>query len=224
VNTYARAVRAFWSWLAREGVIKSSCLRELPAPKLPRLLPRAFNEAEVRRILRAADHRPRDRAMVLLLVDSGIRLGELLGLKLSDFDLGQGRFRVFGKGGKERHVYFSPRTAEALQDYIRLIRPKIKTEDRMFLNADGGPMDRRRVGKILEMVGREAGLERRLSPQKLRHTFATLSLRYGNNLEYLRLALGHAHIETTSRCYLAASEADVEKAHRRSSPISNLYG
>lgn len=72
-------------------------------------------------------------------------------------------------------------------------------------------------------IGEEAGISRRLSPHKLRYTFATLSLRYGNNLEYLRLALGHSDIKTTSNSYLAASDADVVIAQRRSSPMANLY-
>jgi len=223
VNTYARAIRAFWGWLEREGLIRKNALKAVPAPRLPRRLPRAFSEDEVRKILHSAENRPRDRAMVQLLLDSGVRLSELVGLTVPDLDLRLGRLRVYGKGGKERYAYFSNRTAEALKRYISTVRPRALEEDRLFLNIDGTPMDKRRVSKVLEVVGRHAGISQRLSAHKLRHTFATLSLRFGNNLEYLRLALGHADIETTSKSYLAASDADVAIAQRRSSPMANIY-
>jgi len=107
INTYARAIRAFWSWLKREGIIRKNVLQEVPAPRLPRRLPRAFGETEVRQILQSASGQPRDIAMVQLLVDSGIRLSELVGLALPDIDLKLGRLRVYGKGGKERYAYIS---------------------------------------------------------------------------------------------------------------------
>jgi integrase/recombinase XerC len=223
INSYLRAISAFWSWLEREGLIRKNALKAVPAPRLPRRLPRAFSEDEVRKILHSAENRPRDRAMVQLFLDSGVRLSELVGLTVPDLDLRLGRLRVYGKGGKERYAYFSNRTAEALKRYISTVRPHALEEDRLFLNIDGTPMDKKRVSKVLEVVGRHAGISQRLSAHKLRHTFATLSLRFGNNLEYLRLALGHADIETTSKSYLAASDADVAIAQRRSSPMANIY-
>ena len=222
INTYARAIRAFWSWMEREGVLRFNPLREVPAPRLPRRLPKSFTEHEVKQILFAASGNPRSQAMTLLLLDSGIRLGEITGLTLPDIDIKTCRLRVYGKGGKERFAYFSKRTAEALGRYIAQ-RPVPRKEDRLFLNLDGTPMDKRRISRVLVLIGKSANLNQRLSPHKLRHTFATLSLRFGNNLEYLRLALGHSDIETTSKSYLAACDADVALAQHRSSPITNLF-
>jgi site-specific recombinase XerD len=223
INTYARSIRAFWGWLEREGLIKENPLKAVPAPRKPHLLPKAFTEEEVLKILRIANSRVRDRAMVQLFLDSGIRLSECLGLTLHDVDLKQGRLRVYGKGNKERYAYFSNRTAESLRQYIKEVRPPAGEDENLFLNKDGTPMDKRRVQTILHIIGEKAGLKYRLSPHKLRHTFATLSLKYGNNLEYLRLALGHSDIKTTSNSYLAASDADVARAQRRSSPMANIY-
>ncbi|MBN1368005.1 MAG: tyrosine-type recombinase/integrase [Dehalococcoidales bacterium] len=112
INTYARGIHSFWSWLKREGLIRNNPLATVPAPKLPKRLPRAFSEEEVKKILIAVKNRPRDRAMVQLVLDSGIRLSECLGLALKDVDFIQGRLRVYGKGSKERYAYFSRQTAE----------------------------------------------------------------------------------------------------------------
>ena len=141
INTYARGVHAFWSWLEREGLIRENPLKAVPAPKVPHLLPKSFSEEEVRKILHVVAGRPRDRAMVQLFLDSGIRLGELLRLTLNDLDLKQGSLRVYGKGGKERYAYFSGRTADSLRQYITKVRPPAREEEYVFLNdhryADG---------------------------------------------------------------------------------------
>jgi len=223
INTYARGIHAFWSWLEREGLIQENPLKAVPAPRKPHLLPKSFTEEEARKILQAANRRPRDRAMVQLFLDSGIRLSECLGLALKGIDFKQGRLRVYGKGGKERYDYFSSHTADSLRQYIANARPPAREDENLFLNADGTPMVKQRVQMILAIIGKKAGINCRLSPHKLRHTFATLSLRYGNNLEYLRLALGHSDIKTTSNSYMAASDADVAMAQRRSSPMANIY-
>jgi len=165
---------------------------------------------------------PRKRVIFELLLDSGIRLSELSHLNLADIELGSGRIRVFGKGSRERNAYISSSTALCVHDYIRDYRPQPKVEDRLLLTLDGYPLCSNGIARILERVGRWAGIGKRLSAHNLRHTYATLCLKNGNNLEYLRIALGHADIKTTSDAYLAASDTDVASACRRFSPMANL--
>ena len=129
---------------------------------------------------------------------------------------------MLGKGGKERYSYFSPMAALSLRDYLDKCRPLPREEDGLFLTGAGFRLDRRSIQTLLGRLGRRAGLATRLSPHALRHTYATLCLRNGNNLEYVRITLGHTNIKTTSDAYLAASQADVAQAHQRFSPLANL--
>ncbi len=222
INTYVRAVKSFWSWLATEGVIKENPLARVAAPRLPRKLPRIYSEAELRTVIDSVRDSPRNRAMVELLIDSGIRLSELTTLMVPDIDLASGRIKVFGKGSQERYAYISPGTALTIHHYLYNVRPEPRGEDRLFIAVDGYPLAPKRVQKILEVIGRQAGLKARLSAHRLRHTYATLCLKNGNNLEYVRITLGHSDIKTTSDAYLAASDTDVANACKRSSPLANL--
>jgi integrase/recombinase XerD len=140
----------------------------------------------------------------------------------NDIDTTIGRVKVFGKGSKERYTYICPATALSIYHYIQNIRPEPRSEDRLFLTVDGYPLTTIRLQKLLEVIGRKAGLKNRLSAHKLRHTYATLCLKNGNNLEYVRITLGHSDIKTTSDAYLAASDSDVASACRRFSPLANL--
>ena len=221
INTYVRAIRAFWGWLEKEGHIPSNPLSKIKPPKKPRLLPEVYSEDQLRTILSAVERRPRERAIIELFLDSGMRLSELTGLELRDLDLSNLTIRVFGKGGKQREVYLSPVTALHLRDYLA-VRPNLQAESHLLLKWDGRPLGNACLQTLLRRIGRCAGLVGPLAPHRLRHTFATLSLRNGANLEYLRLALGHADIKTTSESYLAVSNRDVASAHRRFSPMANL--
>ena len=222
INTYARAIKSFWGWLEREGTISSNPLAGVPAPRFPKKLPRIYSEQEINKILNHVLKHPRERVIFEILLDSGIRLSELTGLNIADVELGSGRIRVFGKGSRERNAYISSSTAHCVRDYIRNYRPEPVAEDRLLLRVDGFPLCAGRIQHILQVLGRKAGIGKRLSPHNLRHTYATMCLKNGNNLEYLRIALGHTDIKTTSDAYLAASDADVADACRRYSPMANL--
>ncbi len=222
VNTYTRAVKAFFSWLKREGILATDPFTNVPAPKLPQRLPKVLSENEMTAVFKVVAESPRERALLLLLLDSGITLSEVAELNDSHVDIVNGTVRVFReKTQKERYTYISPPTADAIEAY-RFVRPKPLAEPRLFLTRDGYPLTGKRIQKILERIGKKAGIGQRLSPHKLRHSFATWSLRYGSNLEYIRLMLGHSDISTTSRAYLHVSNADLAAASKRTSPVVNL--
>jgi integrase/recombinase XerD len=222
VNTYIRAIKSFWSWLKEEDIIVTNPLAMVPAPRVPKKIPRIFSESELKIVLNAVHHSPREKAIVELLIDSGIRLSELSKLMVDDVDTTIGRVKVFGKGSKERYTYICPATALTIYNYLQKVRPEPRTEDRLFLTVDGYPLTTVRLQKLLEVIGRKAGLKTRLSAHKLRHTYTTLCLRNGNNLEYVRITLGHSDIKTTSDAYLAVADSDIANACKRFSLIANL--
>ncbi|MFC1932063.1 tyrosine-type recombinase/integrase [Chloroflexota bacterium] len=221
VNSYVRGIKSYWSWLGREKLIKTNPLASVPAPKLPKKLPRILSEQELHAIFAAIKGNARDIATVELLLDSGMRLGEIAGLALADIDLKAGSIRVYGKGKRERQTFISPQTTQTIEHYINHNRPQPRSEDRLLLTEEGYPLKTGRIQKRLEQIGKKAGLAQRLGPHKLRHTFATLSLKYGSNLEYVRRSLGHTR-STTTQVYLDVSSADVSEAHKKYSPVANL--
>jgi site-specific recombinase XerD len=222
VNTYVRAIKGFWSWFEQEGIIKTNPLAAVRAPKLPKRLPKVFNEEEMTRIFDSVVGSPRETALLLLLLDSGISLGEIAGLNDSEVNTASGTLRIYReKTQKERYAYFSPPTADAIDAY-RSVRPQSMAEPRLFLTRNGYPLTGKNIQTIHARIGRKVVLSHRLSPHKLRHSFATLSLKYDSNLEYIRIMLGHSDIRTTAKAYLNAASTDVAEASRRSSPVVNL--
>jgi integrase/recombinase XerD len=221
INTYVRAIKSFWSWLAKEKIIEENPFADVPAPKLPKKLPKILSEDDLTRILKTSQYDDREHAIIELLLDSGIRLGELVNLNVNDVDTQTGVVKVFGKGSKEGRVFISDSTRAAVGLYWMDSRPKPRGEDKLFLTYDGYPLTKGRVQKILERIGKKAGITTRLSPHKLRHSYATLSLKYGANLEYVRRTLRHTDIKTTE-VYLSVSDADIENAHRQFSPVENI--
>ena len=222
INTYARAIKSFWGWLEGEGILKENPLALVPTPKKARTIPKIYSIDEIKTVLRAVSDSPRSEAMVLLLLDSGIRLSELTSLKVSDIDVANGRIKVFGKGGKQRFAYFSKDTGDSINLYLRDIRPKPTGGDYLFLRRDGYPLRSQHIQKILQRIGKQAGISQRLSPHKLRHTYATLALKYGSNLEYIKTTLGHSDIKTTSQSYINIADSDIAAAYQGFSPVANI--
>jgi hypothetical protein len=170
----------------------------------------------------AASANIRDQAVFCVLLDSGIRLAELSSLKIGSVDTESGSLKVRGKGNKERFAYLGADGAKCVDRYIKEYRQGAAKGDFLFLTKDGKPLQARGIQSLLLRLGKKAGIEERLSAHKLRHTFATLSLKYGGNMEYIRKILGHTDIKTTSEAYLNVQDADVSAAHRCFSPLSNL--
>lgn len=203
-----------------QGIITYNPLAEVSAPKIPKRLPKILTEDELRALFRISLS-DRDRALLMLLLDSGIRLTELANLRFDDADLKNDVVSVIGKGDKQRHVFISTDTAIWLTIYTCEERPDSQLSNQFFLTNDGYTLTASRIQKILEIIGRKARLKQRLSPHRLRHTYATLSLKNGVNLEFLRRSLGHTDLKTTE-VYLTLSDADVQAAHKQFSPVKNL--
>jgi len=222
IATYARAIKSFWGWLKRMGLLETNPLAAVPTPKKPKTVPVIYQDTELKAIYNIVKDMPKEKSIFLLFLDSGIRLDGLTSLPLADLDLTNHKLKTREKGNKERLAYFSTITAGSIAEYLRTSKVH-RPESNVFLDDTGLPLTHRQVQLMLEKVGKQAGLSKRLAPHKLRHTYASLSLRYGANLEHLKITLGHTDIKTTSDSYLSVADAEVAHAHQNFSPVANLF-
>ncbi|MBI3932594.1 MAG: tyrosine recombinase XerC [Acidobacteria bacterium] len=196
------ALRTFFRFLCREGVLESNPARPLLSPRTERRMPTHLDEGEVSRLL---DIRPesdadlRARAALELLYATGVRCAELVRLDLAEVDLEARMIRVLGKGSKERIVPFGGRALEALTAYLPARLRAAPRTDALFLNARGGRLTDRSIRLILRRQLQKAALARRVSPHTLRHSFATHLLEKGADLRAIQELLGHASLSTTQR-------------------------
>lgn len=224
-------LRSFCRYLVREGLLDSNPLSLVSSPKVPKRLPSFLELHEIEALLSAPDPaKPlgqRDRAIMETLYASGMRLSELAGLNLSDIDWGRGESRVWGKGEKERIVLLGEPASRALERYVRDGRGKLakgRATNALFLNRFGYRLSRRSVGLILNKYAKRAGLEKRVTPHLLRHTFATHMLDGGADLRVVQELLGHVQLATTQiYTHVTQSRAREEylKAHPRAREAVN---
>jgi integrase/recombinase XerD len=200
----AACLRSFYRHLRREELIKHDPTAELRGPPRGRRLPRVLSRDEVNRLLgepRGSEPAAlRDRALLELMYACGLRVSEAVGLELTDIDLEEGLLRARGKGSKERIVPIGRQAVEALRVYCARGRPAlvgVRVENRLFVNHRGGGLTRQGMYKIIQGYARRVGLDARMSPHTLRHTFATHLLAGGCDLRSLQEMLGHADLSTT---------------------------
>ena len=206
-KSVARAInslRMLYRFLLSEGEVRSDPTADLDVPRTWKSLPRFLTFQEVDRLLSAPDTgRPlgvRDLAMLEVLYATGIRVSELISLRLEDLNLEVGYLNCMGKGSKERIVPLGKKAIERLQQYLRDVRPGLTRRGEspfLFTNRNGAKMSRQGFWKILKGYGGAAGIQRNLSPHVLRHSFATHLLEHGADLRSVQMMLGHADISTT---------------------------
>lgn len=218
------ALRVMARFLAREKLREDDFTVLLTGPKPKRALPATLNESEVARLIGAAhggDARSlRDRALLEVFYSSGLRVSELAGLTLQQVDLEQGFVRVFGKGAKERVVPLGGQACAALATYLTSGRPhlvKPKTGSQLFLNHRGSALSRMGLWLIVQQYAKRAGLEKKVKPHALRHSFATHLLTGGADLRAIQEMLGHASISTT-QIYTAVEPQRLVDHHAKFHP------
>jgi len=199
----------------------------LESPKIRRSLPGYLRLEEVEKLLAQPDDKQplglRDRAMFEVLYSTGLRVSELVGLRVMDMDRAAGCVRCIGKGDKERIVPIGKKAIALVERYLRDARPKLLGNAKqanvttLFINRRGGPLSRVGVWKILSAYGRQAGMRTGLTPHMLRHSFATHLLERGADLRSVQLMLGHADISTTQIYTHVVEERlkQIYKAHHR---------
>jgi integrase/recombinase XerD len=220
------AIRTYYAFLLAEGHVQADPTEQVELPKTWRRLPGVLSRDDVEKILEAPDIADRlywrDKALLEFAYASGVRVSELAGLKVRDVDLQEGIAMVFGKGAKERLVPIGRSAQRALDIYLRETRPGLARQDGqgvVFLNAQGRPLSRMGIWKILRKHVRRAGVKKRVTPHTLRHCFATHLLEGGADLAAVQEMLGHADISTT-QIYTHVDREYLRDVHKRYHPRS----
>ncbi len=218
------ALRALYAYLVRDGFMDRSPMESVDKPKRLRCVIQTFNSTELEAVLGTCKNDfagVRDRAIITLLLDSGLRVSELCGIELTDIDWGEQTVVVLGKGNKERIVPFGSVARQALSLYLGR-RGDDLTSRGFFVNCYGEPVNRHTVHKMIVRRCAEAGVEGvRCSPHTFRHTFAVSFLRNGGGVFELQKMLGHTSLDQT-RKYAELSNTDVLISHRQNSPADRL--
>lgn len=217
------AVRQFYRFLLEEGRIKKDPTREMVTPKRGKYLPQVLSTDEVDRLLAAPDVSTpigtRDKAMIELLYATGLRVSELVGLKMHMLNLGVGYLICRGKGGKERLVPIGESAMKWVKEYIAVVRPAMvrKSSDVLFCSNRGGAMTRQNFWYMIRRYAYHAAIMKSISPHVLRHSFATHLLAGGADLRSVQMMLGHSDISTT-QIYTHINTARLKEIHERFHP------
>ena len=218
------AMRGFFKFMVRDSHLKKSPVANLTSPRLRRQLPTVLSVAEVERLL--AQPNPdlplgqRDVAMLELLYGTGLRVTELITLAVGRVNLEVGFLVAHGKGSKERIVPMGEAATEAVQNYTLGSRPRLlkgRVSDILFVSNRGTAMTRQGFWKLLKKYGRQAGMEKSLTPHTLRHSFATHLLERGADLRSVQMMLGHADISTT-QIYTHVARERLREVHKKYHP------
>jgi integrase/recombinase XerD len=231
VERKVAAVKGFHRFLVREGVTSNHPTARVPLPKVPQRLPDVISIEDADRLLSQpfpdSATGLRDRALLETLYGCGLRVGELVGLDVTDIDFDAGFLRVFGKGSKERAVPVAGMAAHAVDAYLKSGRPFLRptraisgSASAVFLNVRGGRLSRQAVFGIVRSYGGRVGLEG-LHPHTLRHSFATHLLEGGADLRALQEMLGHADISTT-QVYTHVDQRHIREEYLSTHPRARL--
>lgn len=220
-------LRNFFRWAQTQEIITEDPSIKLESPKIRKSLPGYLRLDEVEKLLNQPDEKTplgmRDRAMLEVLYSTGLRVSELVSLRVSDLDTKVGCVRCIGKGDKERIVPIGRKALATVDKYVREARSalarqvKAVNSPNLFLNRRGVSLSRVGVWKILSAYGRKAGLRQALTPHMLRHSFATHLLERGADLRSVQLMLGHADISTT-QIYTHVVEERLKQVYKAHHP------
>jgi integrase/recombinase XerD len=218
------SLRRFYRWLARENLVSEDPSALIDMPKLGRPLPKVLSETQVEALLNAPDMTLalglRDRAMLELLYATGLRVSELVGLRLHQLNLRQGVVQVTGKGGRERLVPLGEEAVGWLERYLREARAGLldgRQSDSLFPSRRAPHMTRQNFWHLIRRYARQAGIRSELSPHTLRHAFATHLVNHGADLRVVQMLLGHSDLSTT-QIYTHVARARLKSLHQQHHP------
>lgn len=220
------SIKSFYKFLVIQKYINNNPSDSIFQPKLKKSLPNILTEEEVLKLLdiKLTDNFSyRNKAMLELMYATGIRVSELVNLKLQDLDLNQDIIRTFGKGSKERVIPIGDYAKEYLEKYIYEYRGsmlKKEASEYLFLNNHGKKMTRQGFFKIIKKIAQEKGINKDLSPHTLRHSFASHLLKYGADLRTIQELLGHSDISTT-QIYTHITNEELKKNYKYYHPHGN---
>lgn len=233
---YHTGLSALWAWALGENLAAENIMRRVKPPRPEQVAIIPFSEEDIRAMLatlgksksytrpgkRQSEHTlpnvERNRAILLLFLDTGLRVSELCSIKIHDLDIRNHRIQVMGKVAKERSVPFSPRSGQALWRYLAT-RNKPRADEPLFITSTGRALDRTQVIHMLYTLAGRAGITH-CHPHRFRHTFAIEYLRNGGDPFTLQAILGHSTLDMVKR-YVRLAQQDIQTAHRRASPVDN---
>jgi site-specific recombinase XerD len=223
VNDYYRALRTFFNWLEREQFIHDNPFKNLKTPKTEKKVIQALTSTEIDRLFNACSGKSpidiRNKAILCMFLDTGLRVSELASLNIDDIDMNTGSIVVrHGKGGKQRVVHIGSKAQKALWKYVTIYR---RSESKsLFINRSGEPLEVIGIKILIKRLGISAKVK--VSPHKLRHTFAISYLRAGGDVFSLQYLLGHSTLQMTQRYLQSLNADDAINAHKKFSPLDNM--
>ncbi|MFY4479938.1 site-specific tyrosine recombinase XerD [Latilactobacillus sakei] len=217
-------LRKFYQYLAREGRIQKDPMLQIDSPKQGRHLPAVLSSEEIERLLKTPDTSTplglRDRAILEVLYATGLRVSELVHLKLTDLHLSLGLIQTLGKGDKERIIPIGDVAVDWINQYLERSRNRLtkgKDSPYLFVNFHGNGLTRQGIWKNLKAIVQAAGIDKDVTPHTLRHSFATVLLENGADLRVVQELLGHSDISTT-QIYTHISKKHLTEVYQRSHP------
>ena len=224
ISRLIASMRRFYRYALRENLINTDPTLQIESPKLPRSLPKSLNEQEVEDLLNAPNISDpiglRDRAMLELLYASGLRVTELVTIKVNEVSTQDGVVRVTGKGSKTRLVPMGEEAADWITKYLNHARPEIlqkrlpnSQSSALFVTARANAMTRQAFWYLIKRYALMAGISKHMSPHVLRHAFATHLLNHGADLRVVQMLLGHSDISTT-QIYTHVARERLKQLHR----------
>ena len=203
ISRFVASAKAFFEYLLKAGLLSQDPSVSLKAPKVIRKKPSILSESDTVKLLSSPEDDSkglRDKAMLELMCDTGLRVSELLGLTLKDLDLAKRQISV--PGSRSRKIQYDKKINRYLEDYLKNARAvllgKQTDEGYLFLNVSGENMSRQGFWKLIKKYGKDAGIETELTPHVLRHSFAAHALRSGKDIKKVQSILGHSDLSTTS--------------------------
>jgi len=225
INAYYRVLKTFFNWLVNESILGKSPMVAIKPPRVPRKIIKPFSPQDIERLLLMCSGdrflEVRSRAMVLVFLDTGLRLAELSNIQLSDIDLDRETIKVMGKGAKERVVRIGRTTQKAILRYLLMRKDDHPclwvTEERKPMTKVGVQTAIKRLCRMAEIIDAKPG------PHTFRHTFATTALRNGASTFEVQSLLGHSTLDMTRRYTATLNSEEAVIAHKRFSPVDNLF-
>jgi integrase/recombinase XerC/integrase/recombinase XerD len=225
IHGHVRTLRAFFNWLVREGLAQNNPANDLKPPKVTRKVASTLSDEEIKTILNTFSISPsdvRNRTLFLILLDTGLRIGELVNLKMDDVHMDEGYLKVLGKGKKERIVPIGNNAQKALQRYLFRYRPKPVNPviDNVFLSVSSKALTENSVKLMFTRLAKRSEVNR-LHAHLCRHTFATRFLINGGDVFSLQQILGHSTLEMV-RHYVNLASSHIAIQHQKYSPLDRM--
>ena len=217
------SIRTFYNYLEKNNILENNIFNLLENPKKEKKLPRFINEYELDKMFEIPDNSPkgqRDRLILELLYGTGVRVSELVNIKINDIDFNNNSIKVRGKGNKDRYVFYGKYCKEAINNYIKNGRISLlngQTSDYLLLNRFGKNISVVSIRKILNEIINKCSLDIKISPHVLRHTFATHLLNEGADIMHVKELLGHSSLSTTS-IYTHVTNEKIKEVYYKTHP------